>query len=206
MSPTASSKAVSVPRPPDRWATLPNALCVIRFIGSWVMVGVAVAGLPHWVVGMFLFLAATDWVDGKLAILLDQRSSIGPKIDTIADVTLYACLLLSLVYLRSDLLLQEAGWIGLAVLSYAGSCGFSLLKFKRFPSYHTRAAKTCWLLMIVGVIAVFLQWSTWPLRIAMLGVTLTNIEAMLITATLKQPESDIRSFRQARRQRHRLTP
>ncbi|WP_052031946.1 CDP-alcohol phosphatidyltransferase family protein [Novipirellula maiorica] len=206
MSSTADTDAVSVPLPPDRWATLPNALCVIRFFGSWIMVGLAVAGFPQWVVGFFLFLAATDWVDGKLAILLNQRSSIGPKIDTIADVTLYACLLLSLVYLRSDLLVQESGWIGLALLSYAGSCGFSLIKFKQFPSYHTRAAKTCWLLMIAGVIAVFLQWSTWPLRIAMLGVTLTNVEAMLITATLRHPLSDIRSFRQARRERHRPAP
>ncbi|GAA4457011.1 CDP-alcohol phosphatidyltransferase family protein [Novipirellula rosea] len=203
MSPTANSEAVPVVSPPDRWATLPNALCVIRFFGSWVMVGLAVAGYPHWVVGMFLFLAATDWMDGKIAVLLNQRSSIGPKIDTIADVTLYACLLLSLVYLRSEVLLQESVWIGLAVLSYAGSCAFGLKKFGRFPSYHTRAAKTCWFLMVVGVIALFLEWSPWPIRIAMIGVTLTNVEAMMITATLTQPQSDVRSLWQARRQANR---
>ncbi|WP_442511468.1 CDP-alcohol phosphatidyltransferase family protein [Novipirellula sp. SH528] len=200
MNPSPNSDAVCATPTTHRWATLPNALCVIRFIGSWVMVGFAIRGRSEWVVGLFLFLAATDWIDGKLAILLNQRSPIGPKIDTVADVTLYACLLISLVYLHSDLLVQESLWIGLALLSYAGSCGLSLMKFGRLPSYHTRAAKTCWFLMVIGVIALFLEWSTWPLRVAMIGVIFTNVEAMLITLTLTQPQSDISSLLQARRE------
>ncbi len=175
----------------DRRLTVPNALCVVRFTGSWVMLWFAYYGQPLWVIGIFLLLTATDWVDGKLAILLDQRSAIGPKLDTVADVTMYACLLASTLLLHHAVLLEEIVFLIAANGSYLASCLFSIHKFRRIPSYHTRAAKTCWLLMLVGVLSLFLGWSIWPLRIALIGVTLTNSEAIAITYLASEPLSNI---------------
>ncbi|NND96519.1 MAG: CDP-alcohol phosphatidyltransferase family protein [Pirellulaceae bacterium] len=182
-----------------RWLTIPNALCLVRFVGSWVMLGFAFAGQPIWVVGLFLFLTATDWLDGKLAVLLNQRSPIGPRIDTIADVTMYACLLASLLWLRSDVLMGEVPFLAVAIFSYLASTGYAFHKFGSLPSYHTYGAKLCWLLTLLAVIALSLDWSVWPLRIAMTGVVITNIEAMLITATLSRPATDVSSLRSAKR-------
>jgi CDP-diacylglycerol--glycerol-3-phosphate 3-phosphatidyltransferase len=175
----------------DRLLTVPNALCVVRFAGSWAMLWFAYHGRPRWVVGIFLFLAATDWLDGKLATLLDQRSAIGPKLDTVADVTLYACLLASTLLLHHAVLLDEGAFLIVTVGTYLASCLFSIYKFRRIPSYHTRAAKTCWFLMLVGVLSLFIGWSIWPLRIALIGVTLTNLEAIAITYLATKPLSDI---------------
>ncbi|TWU43494.1 CDP-diacylglycerol--glycerol-3-phosphate 3-phosphatidyltransferase [Novipirellula aureliae] len=176
----------------NRWLTVPNVLCIVRFLGSWVMLWFAIHEQPQWVVGIFLFLTATDWIDGKVARFLDQRSLIGPKLDTIADVTMYGCLLISMLRLQHAVLIAEVEYFIAAIASYAGSCLFSIFKFHRIPSYHTRAAKTCWLLMIFAVCALFVGWSIWPLRIAMVGVTLTNLEAILITYRSDESLSDIK--------------
>ncbi len=179
---------------PVRYVTIPNALCVVRFVGSFGLGALALIGEPQAFFYTFLFLTGTDWIDGKLAKWFDQRSAIGPKLDSVADVAMYAALLFGSVGLKGTVLLAEAVWIGCALATYAISCVASLIKFRRFPSYHTRSAKTSWLLVLVAAGALFLKWSIWPLRVAMVGVTLANLEAILLTSRLQTWTSDIRSI------------
>ena len=130
---------------------------------------------------LFLFLAMTDWVDGKLAILLDQRSVFGARLDSWADAALYAALLFGLVTMYGETLRPELVWITAALATYLISTTAGFWKYQRWPSYHTRAAKTAWFLTAVGVISLFSDWSLWPLRIAGGAVIITNLEALLIT-------------------------
>jgi len=94
----------------DRWLTIPNAICVFRFLGSFAIVPAVIAERPLIVLSLFVFLAMTDWVDGKLARALDQRSLIGPKLDSAADVTIYAMFLFAVAWLRADVLRSEMPW------------------------------------------------------------------------------------------------
>jgi len=139
-------------------------------------------------------LAITDWIDGKLAILLNQRSAFGARLDSVADVTLYACLLIGSAYLAGGIVRQESLWIGLAIASYAASLASAWRKFRRLPAYHTRAAKTAWLLMPVGAYCVFTNRWIGMLRIAMSAVMLANFEALLITRMLPEWRADIPSL------------
>ena len=129
----------------------------------------------------FLFLALTDWVDGKLAILLNQRSVFGARLDSWADAALYAALLFGAVMMHGAILRFELVWIIPALATYLISTAAGFWKYQRWPSYHTRAAKTSWFLIIVGAIGLFIDWSLWPLRIALAATTMTNLEAILIT-------------------------
>ncbi|MCZ6831482.1 MAG: hypothetical protein O7F73_18185, partial [Gammaproteobacteria bacterium] len=75
----------------------------------------------------------------------------------------------------------ELVWIIPALATYLISTAAGFWKYQRWPSYHTRAAKTSWFLIIVGAIGLFIDWSLWPLRIALAATTMTNLEAILIT-------------------------
>lgn len=183
-----------------RW-TIPNALCAVRLVGSIGFVPLAVAGEQAWTLGLFLALMMTDWLDGKLAVWLDQRSKIGPRLDSIADAAMYAGLLFAGIWMKGPVLAGEWTWIAAALVTYLVSCGAALLKFRSLPSYHTRTAKTAWLLMIFAIVALFADWSVWPLRIAMLGVAIANLEAVIITALLPQWRADVISFLIAMRAR-----
>jgi len=154
----------------------------------------AVADQPIAFLVSYLLLTSTDWVDGKLARWLKQETKIGPKLDTVADVTMYAGLLFGLVWLYGGTLAGEAWWLGGAVATYAGSCIASFVKFHRLPSYHTRAAKISWFIVLVAVIALFMNSSIWTLRVAAVAVAVTNLEAMLITFFLAKRKEDVASL------------
>lgn len=180
-----------------RW-TVPNALCVLRLIGSAVVIGLAILQQANAVAILFLVLSATDWLDGKLAVWLDQRSDFGARLDSVADASMYATLLFAVFWTRTDQILAEWAWITAGLAAYGASCVASLIKFQAWPSYHTRSAKTAWLLMVVAVISLFLEWSEWPLRIALTGVVIANLEALAITLLLRERRVEVRSIFRAR--------
>lgn len=189
-----TEEARNFPEARRRWMTLPNALCFGRIIGSVVLLGIAFAGQQEWFVGLFLVLALTDWVDGKLAIWLDQRSIYGTRLDSAADACMYLALLIGGVKLKWPTLSQEWIWIALAVGSYLLSAVYGVWKFRAVPSYHTRLAKTCWLLVMVGAICLLLDWTVWPFRIALAAVLLSNLEALAITYASKRQRFNVKSL------------
>lgn len=181
------------PRVTNRLLTVPNLLCLVRLVGSVILVPIALQGHNEIFLWLFIFLAMTDWFDGKLAILLDQRTVLGARLDSWADAALYAALLFGVVTMYGDTLRSELAWIGVAVAGYLLSVAAGLWKYKRWPSYHTRAAKTSWFLTAVAVVALFSEWALWPLRVAAVAVGITNVEALLITAISPAWRADVTS-------------
>jgi len=184
------------PEPPisNRLVTIPNLLCLIRLAGSFVLVAIAWLNLPDTFLYLFIFLAMTDWLDGKLAILLNQRSVFGARLDSWADAALYFALLAGLLRLYGETLYREIIWVIPALASYLISTVAGFWKYRRWPSYHTLSAKTSWFLTIVGVLGLFTDWSLWPLRIALLVITITNLEAILITSVSPVWRADVSSI------------
>ena len=136
----------------------------------------------------------SDWIDGKLAILLNQRSILGARLDSWADAALYAALLFGALWLHGESLVSEFVWIIPAIASYLVSTLAGFWKFKRWPSYHTRAAKTSWFLILVGAVCLFGGWGLWPLRVALIAITLTNLESLLITRLSSTWRADVGSI------------
>jgi CDP-diacylglycerol--glycerol-3-phosphate 3-phosphatidyltransferase len=170
---------------------LPNALCAVRLLGSLALIAVAFAGRPIPVLAIFLLLAATDWLDGRLAIWLDQRTTFGARFDSVADAAMYGALLFSCAWLRGDRLAEELPWIATALAFYFLSCVTALLKFGRLPSHHTYSAKLAWLLAVTAGAALLASGAVWPLRIATVAVSLANLESTIITIVSKKWRADV---------------
>ena len=183
----------SEPQVSNRLLTVPNVICLFRLSGSFVLIPIAWQGRNELFLWLFVFLAMTDWIDGKLAILLNQRTIIGARLDSWADAALYSALLFGVVAMYGDRLQSELAWIGAAVLTYLASTAAGLWKYRRWPSYHTRAAKASWFFTAVAVVALFTDWSIWPLRVAAVAVCVTNIEALVITLISPSWRADVTS-------------
>ncbi|MCH5374150.1 MAG: CDP-alcohol phosphatidyltransferase family protein, partial [Planctomycetes bacterium] len=181
--------------------TIPNLICVGRLAGSLALIAIALAGHPLVFVVGFVILAFTDWIDGELAIALDQRTLLGARLDSAADAAMYASLLFGAVWLKYDALLTDWIWIAAALITYGASHIASYLKFRRLASYHTRAAKTSAFFTLLAAIALFADWPSWPLWIAMTAITLTNLEAVAITLVLREWRTDVVSIYHAVRDR-----
>jgi CDP-diacylglycerol--glycerol-3-phosphate 3-phosphatidyltransferase len=88
-----SEQAPDHDRASHRVLTVPNVLTAARLVGSGFLLWLAHGGYAGWFVAIFALLLLTDWLDGKISILLDQRTVLGARLDSIADAVLYACLL-----------------------------------------------------------------------------------------------------------------
>lgn len=173
--------------------TLPNMLGVVRLLASPGLVVLAVAGAGMPFLLLFLALEATDWLDGKLAVYLDQRTTFGSRLDTVADMTMYGALLVGLVVLEGETFLAEWLWMAPALLGFAVSWGLSFWKFGVLPSYHAWSAKVSWLLAVLAAVALLAFDRVWPVRVAAAVVTLANLEAIALTLRLDRPRSDVGS-------------
>ncbi len=179
------------PRYKDSIITVPNVICFARIAGSFVLFGLALAGWRYPFVVLFLTLSLSDWIDGKLARYLHQRSDFGARLDSSADAVLYTALTGGALILSWESLRHELIWILAAIGSYLITTFAGLWKYGRVPSYHTYGAKTCqWMALIAGI-CVVLNWSVWPLRITTIAVLITNIEATAITIVLKEWRADV---------------
>lgn len=185
---------------------IPNFLSVVRFLGSFGLLAVAFWGNPAWILPLMITLLATDWVDGKLAILLHRTTTFGARLDSVADVTFYAAALITTLWLKFDLISREIPWISAAVVSYVASTAWGAFRFGRIPTYHTRMAKTSWLFATVALIAIYSHDAVWPLRVTAVVVLITNLEAIAITAVLDQGQVDVASLYHAMRRRREESP
>ena len=174
--------------------TVPNVICFVRLLGSLVLFAFAVLGWRYAFVGLFVALSLSDWIDGKLARWLQQRSDLGARLDSTADAALYSGLVGGALLLSWETLKHEWIWLAIGIGSYLLTTGAGLWKYGRVPSYHTYGAKcTQWLAFVAGV-CLILDWSIWPMRIASIAVTLTNLEATAITCVLKEWRADVLTF------------
>ncbi|MBJ8348518.1 CDP-alcohol phosphatidyltransferase family protein [Antrihabitans sp. YC2-6] len=70
----------------DRILTIPNVLSIIRLIGVPIFLYVLlVLEADWWAFGLLVASGVTDWLDGKLARLLDQSSRLGALLDPLVD-------------------------------------------------------------------------------------------------------------------------
>jgi len=179
--------------------TIPNVLSAIRLVGCFGLVGLALAEKPLPVLILFVILEMTDWFDGRLAIALNQQTEFGAKLDSTADAALAGSTLFAGLWLHWAALQPEVPFMVAAIGTYVASSLYGVWKFRRIPTYHTYGAKKSWGLITIGVVCIFGGWATWPFRVALIVVTLTNLEAILITRVLTSPQVDVLSIFHARR-------
>lgn len=172
--------------------TIPNRLAVARLALSPLLLPAAWLGREGLFLALFLLVLSTDWLDGRLAVMLDQRTEIGARLDTVADGVLYTVVLVGLFLLSGDVFVAEWPWMAAAVAAYALSWAVSLAKFGRLPSYHPWSAKLAAFLALAGVILVVARGNGLALRIAAGAVTLANLEAVAITLRLDRPRANVR--------------
>lgn len=174
--------------------TVPNVLSILRLVGSGVLLALAGAGRPVAFLWLFSALLITDWLDGRIAVLFNQRSILGARLDSLADAFMYGALLLGLALLDPDFIASESIIVSVMIGSYAISLTAALRKFGRLPAYHTWVAKSCWLFVSIGAAAILLDGPLVLPRLAMLIVTLTNVEDTIITLRLDRWRADVPSM------------
>jgi CDP-diacylglycerol--glycerol-3-phosphate 3-phosphatidyltransferase len=181
--------------------TVPNVICLLRGLGTGPLLWAASRGHRDIFLWLMIFLLLSDWLDGKLATILDQRTTLGSRLDSVADALMYAAIALSFWWLERDAIRDQTGWIVAVLASWSASVAVGLVRFRRLPSYHTWAAKISWfgaacaaLYLLLAGDPVLLPWA--------LGLAVfTNLHAVAVGLSLPRWEADVWSLREAWRMR-----
>jgi cardiolipin synthase len=71
--------------PQDRILTVPNILSLARLVGVPLFLWLILVEADWWALGVLVFAGLSDWLDGKLARVLNQTSKLGTMLDPAAD-------------------------------------------------------------------------------------------------------------------------
>ena len=110
----------------DQVWTVPNALSFARLLGVPLFLWLVLAEHDWWALGILIFAGLSDWLDGKLARMLDQTSRLGTVLDPAAD-RLYIFATLIGLTVREIVPL----WLTLALVAREAFMGLVLLLVRR---------------------------------------------------------------------------
>ncbi len=191
-----ATSRVAAGRDPGVW-TVPNVITVLRFllIGPicWMIVTGTAAGTWTPVVLLAVW-SSTDWVDGLLARMLDQRSRFGEIMDPLADRLGITAILVSL---------GVAGvvqwWWLVAIVAVDALVIVFAHRAARDGSLHVSwTGKTRTAVLMTAIVLLVLGVSVWPAVLGwaqglmVAGVVLHVIAGAgyIVNAQRKRPASD----------------
>jgi CDP-diacylglycerol--glycerol-3-phosphate 3-phosphatidyltransferase len=86
VAPSPSASEADAPASPaGRFWNVPNTLSVARLGLAAVILAAISAGWHGWALGLFIAAAASDWLDGYFARLLNQSTPLGRQLDPLVD-------------------------------------------------------------------------------------------------------------------------
>lgn len=179
--------------------TVPNVIGVLRILGTGPLLWAAHQGHRHLFLVILVLILLSDWVDGKLAHVLDQRTELGARLDSAADAVMYAAVAVAFWWMEGEAVRERIGWFLAVLATWLLSAGVAAVRFGRLPSYHTRAAKVSWLVAGATALGWLLAGYTAPVPWALGLVILTNLEAALMGFVLPEWRADVPGLLQALR-------
>ncbi|NQT94636.1 MAG: CDP-alcohol phosphatidyltransferase family protein [Lentisphaerae bacterium] len=181
--------------------TMPNLLSVLRLASVPVLAVFAWSGRGTAFLVLFAISSLTDFADGYLARKLRQETEAGARLDSCADLAVYACLVPCTFRLWPDLFVREILAIILAVAGSLVPTVVGLVRYRHVPAFHTWGGKLSAFLISVSVIVLFAGWSPWPFRITGPVVLLAGVEKMVMIALFPRMHPDVPSIAHALREK-----
>ena len=176
---------------------LPNVISATRVALMPVLVLLA---LQHNVVAFLSVLALSllsDGVDGYLARRLGQVTELGTRLDSLADLSTYAAMLLGLKVLWPQVFEHEADYLVVAFSAWLVPLLVCLARFKRFPSYHTLSAKLAAIMLAPAYFMAVIFDDSMLFRGVLLFYLWVALEQVAITSILPQWQDNIPGFWEA---------
>lgn len=172
--------------------TIPNIITLLRVC----LVVVGLMFIKNEKVFLLLYLCAgtTDVLDGYLARKLHQESSLGQKLDSLADVLLFASLLFFLMVTQHTLFSKFVQVIGMVAMFKMIPVLIHVYRYREVVILHTVLNKVVGLLFFITPFIVITSFIDIYIVILILVATITIIEETLISVYSTKLDRDITSI------------
>ncbi|AIQ59343.1 CDP-alcohol phosphatidyltransferase family protein [Paenibacillus borealis] len=166
---------------------IPNCLTLSRIGLALLLLGLEPLGTGFTTV--YILCGITDMLDGPIARMTGTTSSLGAKLDSLADMTLVGA---SLYTLYPFLGLTRGGllWITLIALIRGASMLTALRRFRTYGSIHTYGNKLAGLLLfITPLLLPHIHQVVWTAVVCAVA-TLSAVEEFVILLSSSQLQLD----------------
>lgn len=174
---------------------IPSILVGIRFAISPLLV---LDALDHdtnliFIIG-YIIAVLSDIFDGILARRLEVSTVQLRQADSWADICLYLCVAISVWLVHPEVLLDFQTPLVFAIAAQLTLFTISLIKFQKFPSFHTYTAKIWGLTLLVATVGLFGFNYSKTLWLAIAFCLINSIEEIMMTLLLPEWKCDILSI------------
>lgn len=149
--------------------------------GMWFIVGYVAAVL-------------SDIFDGIIARRLGVSTVQLRQADSWADICLYVCIALSAWLVYPQVVIDFALPLSIAIGAQLALFAISLVKFGKFPSFHTYTAKAWGIALLMATVGLFGFGYTKTLWLAIGFCILNSLEEVAMTLILPQWHHDVLSL------------
>ncbi|VEP13874.1 CDP-diacylglycerol--glycerol-3-phosphate 3-phosphatidyltransferase [Hyella patelloides LEGE 07179] len=174
---------------------IPSILVGLRFAISPLLVLDALDGQTTiWFIVGYIIAVISDIFDGIIARRLKVSTVKLRQADSWADICLYLCVAISVWLIYPQTVLDFQIPLFLAILAQLTLFTVSLIKFKKFPSFHTYTAKIWGITLLIATVALFGFDYTKTLWLAILLCLINSIEEIIMTLLLPEWQCDLLSI------------
>jgi phosphatidylglycerophosphate synthase len=174
---------------------LPSILVGMRFALAPLLV---LDALDHktsfWFIIGYVIAVLSDIFDGIIARRLKVSTPQLRQADSWADICLYLCVAISTWLVYSQVIIDFRVALLSAIAIQLTLFAISLIKFRKFPSFHTYTAKTWGLTLLAATIGLFGFGYTNTLWLAIVLCWLNSLEEIAMTLLLPTWQCDILSL------------
>ncbi len=172
----------------------PNLVSALRVLIAPLLFVLALLQLETWFLAMLAFSAFTDFVDGQLARRLKMTTPLGAHLDSWGDFTIYSTMAICAWILWPEITRRELLYYSMILFSFLLPALAGLVKFGKVTGYHTWAVKLAVFVTFVGYISLYGGFASWPFVLASVLCVIAGGEEILITLTLREERTDVRSL------------
>lgn len=175
----------------------PNLVSSTRILLAPILFGLAFLKLEYWFLGAVIFSGLTDVLDGYLARKLNMITALGAHLDSWGDFVIYSTMAVCAWILWPEITRRELFYCALILFSFLLPALIGLLRFGKLTGYHTWSVKIAVLATFIGYITLYADLASWPFMLASWLCVYAGVEEILITFTLREEQTDVRSLRAA---------
>lgn len=174
---------------------IPNAISSARLLATAVLLFAAVAQHRDLFKWLLLACMVSDILDGLIARIFHLRSQLGARLDSIADMIVFAITLIGLYQFERPVLIEHwkplAAVIGLYVVEVIGA----LVRYGRISSFHTVLVRISAYAQGIFVMSLFLWgYVAWILYTMTVVTLIAYAEELVLLALLPQWTADARGI------------
>ncbi len=174
---------------------IPSILVGIRFaIAPLLLLDAIDHQTSIWFIVGYVVAVLSDIFDGMIARRLGVSTAQLRQADSWADICLYLCIAISTWWVYPKVILDFRVPLLLAVAAQLSLFAVNLIKFQKFPSFHTYTAKIWGLTLLAATVGLFGFANANLLWLAIALCLINSLEEMAMTLILPEWQCDVLSL------------